>query len=522
MATTPARLSSGAVDHPQLRRFLGALRVQLWWRDALAVAAASAAAGAVVGAAAVVWPARPAWIGGGTLVAAWVMVAALAVGALVAAIRRPTMLRAARVADRQLRTDSRLATATEVLEGRLGGALAPAQLDDAWRLAGAIRPWHAYPHGWRRVQLELAAVFASVLLLVLSLAGVISPLDMPWLVGEAGQPGAQAADAIAAQAADAAAAADALALQADPSLNPAAAAQTLDDLQTAAAQSQAAQAALQKLGDALRPTAAARDVGEALRAGNFDDAATKLNTLAKESDQLSRLSKRELATAMQRAAFDSAKLDPPLAIAEDRAGRALNRGVYTETKATLEDLAKAIGDAKKGLVSPEALAQQLDRLQQQQQSTPGGGGGDSAEYIPDIPGEQPNQVGLVKGLSSTIQVPGPEGDPKNATHSGVGNEAGGDPLGDLASRLNIPPVDISVDTQLANDQGHNNPNPQAPTIKISDTTQNGVRPSDVVQPGDPVQDVAEQTLEPSAQRGAVRTFFKSAGDNGTIPDNKAP
>jgi hypothetical protein len=75
---------------------------------------------------------------------------------------------------------------------------------------------------------------------------------------------------------------------------------------------------------------------------------------------------------------------------------------------------------------------------------------------------------------------------------------------------------------LANDQGHNKPNPQAPTVKISDTTQNGVRPSDVVQPGDPVQDVAEQTLEPSAQRGAVRTFFKSAGDSGTTPDPKAP
>ena len=92
----------------------------------------------------------------------------------------------------------------------------------------------------------------------------------------------------------------------------------------------------------------------------------------------------------------------------------------------------------------------------------------------------------------------------------MGQEAGGDPLGDLASRLNIPPVDLSVDTQLANDQGHNKPNPQAPTVKISDTNQNGVRASDVVQPGDPVQDVAEQTL----QRGAVRTF-KSTGDANT-------
>ena len=123
--------------------------------------------------------------------------------------------------------------------------------------------------------------------------------------------------------------------------------------------------------------------------------------------------------------------------------------------------------------------------------------------------------GLAQGLSSTIQVPGPEGDPNKTNRSGVGQEAGGDPLGDLTSRLNVPPVDISADTQLANDQGRNRPNPQAPTVKISDTSQNGVRPSDVVQPGDPVQDVAEQTIEPTEQRDSVRAFFKSAGESTT-------
>jgi hypothetical protein len=301
----------------------------------------------------------------------------------------------------------------------------------------------------------------------------------------------------------------------DQSANAAAAAQTLEDLQSQAAQSQAAQAALQKLGDALRPTAAARDIGEALRAGNYDDASTKLESLATQSDQLSRLSKRELANAMERAAVDSSKLDPPLAVAEDRVARALTRGIYTETRNTLQDLAKAVGDAKKGIISQEALAQELDKLQQQQAPTAGGGGdlGESEQgYIPNIPGEQPKQVGLVQGMSSTISIPGPEGDPNKTTHSGVGNEAGGDPLGDLSSRLDLPPVDVNVDTQLANDQGRNKPNPQAPTVKISDTSQKGVRPSEVVQPGDPVQDVAEQNLEPTQAREAVRTFFKSPGD----------
>ena len=58
-------------------------------------------------------------------------------------------------------------------------------------------------------------------------------------------------------------------------------------------------------------------------------------------------------------------------------------------------------------------------------------------------------------------------------------------------------------------------------MKISDTNQNGVRQSNVVQPGDPVQDVAEQSVEPTANRDAVRAFFKSAGDAAVATD-KAP
>jgi hypothetical protein len=467
--------------------------------------------GAIVSAAVLVWPSGPS-----AGASALVMAAALSVGLTVALVRRPSLGRAARVADRQLRTASRLATAAEVLEGQLGGSLAPAQLADAWRLASGIQPWRAYPYTWRRLQVAIGAFVASLAVLGLALGGALSPLSLPGIGMVVDQAPVQAADA--GQPVDAAAAQQAQALAADQSSNPAAAAQTLEELQSQAAQSQAAETALQKLADALRPTAAARDVGEALRAGNYDDAASKLNTLAQESDQLSRLSKRELANAMARAALDSARLDPPLAVAEERVARALNRQVYSETRTSLENLARAVGDAKQGIISQEALAQELDQLQQQSQG-PGGGGGDIGEsdqgYIPNIPGEQPNQPGLVQGVGSTIQIPGPEGDPNKANRSSVGQEAGGDPLGDLTSRLNIPPVDISADTQLANDQGRNKPNPQAPTVKISDTSQNGVRPSDVVQPGEPVQDVAEQTIEPTEQRDSVRAFFKSAGESTT-------
>jgi hypothetical protein len=98
----------------------------------------------------------------------------------------------------------------------------------------------------------------------------------------------------------------------------------------------------------------------------------------------------------------------------------------------------------------------------------------------------------------------------------VGQEAGGDPFGDLTSRLNVPTNDVSVESQVANDQGRQGlkANPSAPVVKISDAAQNGVQPSDVAQAGDPVQAAPEQGVEATSQRAAVRTFFQPNTDKG--------
>jgi hypothetical protein len=490
MATTTAPPPVGRIDHQELRRFLNALRRQLWWRDALVLLAVACLLGAALSA----------------VLSGWLLAGCIAVGGLAAIARRPSVVRAARVADRQLQTSNRLATAAEVLAGRLGGALAPAQLEDAWQTASALSAWRAFPRSWRRVQLAGLALALSAAVVALRLAGVVTPLDVNGLVGAA--PDTNVASNAAAQPdlQDATSAGDISTQDAG--------AKSMNDLQSQAAQSQAASSALQRLGDALRPTAAARDIGDALRAANYDDAIAKLNGLATQSDQLSRTSKRELGAALERAAVDSAKVDPPLAVAEDRVARALNRNVYSETRSAMQDLAKAVGDARDGVISQEALARELAQLQQQTPSAPGGGGGDIGEsevgYIPDIPGQAPDQAGLVQGLSSTISVPGPEGDPNKALRSSVGQEAGGDPFGDITSRLNVPGADVSVTAQVTNDQGRSGlkANPVAPVVKISDAAQNGVAPSDVAQPSEPVQAADEHSVEPTNQRNAVRTFFK--------------
>jgi hypothetical protein len=500
MATTTAPPLAGRIDHPELRRFLGALRLQLWWREAIALIAAAAFFSALAAAA---------------LGVPWLVAVCVLAAAAVALVRRPTEVRAARIADRQLQTWSRLATAAEVLNGRLGGGLAQAQLEDTWRLARGLSVLRAYPRSWTRVRIAIGALTASAVLVGLAAGGVITPLEVPSLSTSDVAPDAGVAPA-----------ADDQALTTDVSTQSSASAQNMDELQSQAAQSQAAQAALQRLGDALRPTSAARDIGDAIRAGNYDDAISKLDALATQSDQLSRVSKRELGSAMERAAVDTAKSDPPLAVAEDRVARALTRNVYADTRSAMQDLSKAVGDARNGVISQEALARELAQIEQTQQTqaqTPGGGGGgdigESAEgYIPDVPGEAPNQVGLVQGVSSTISVPGPEGDPNAAKRSSVGQEAGGDPFGDLSPRLDVSASDVSVQAQVANDQGRSGlkANPVAPVVKISDTNQSGETPSDVAQPSQPVQATAEQNVEPATERSAVRTFFKP-DTSGTNP-----
>jgi hypothetical protein len=493
MATTTAPPGVGRLDHQELRRFLAALRLQLWWREALALVAVGALIGALLSA----------------FVIAWIAALCVGLALLVALVRRPSVLRAARVADRQLHTSSRLATAAEVLGGKLSGPLASDQLEDAWRMASTLVAWRAFPRSWRRVQFALAALVVSAAVVALSISGVFTPVDVPGLLGLQSDSGADA-DTLANPAAP-----EEASLADDAHTKAGTSAQSIDELQTQAAQSQAALSALQRLGDALRPTAAARDVGDAIRAGNYDEAITRLDSLATQSDQLSRTSKRELGAALERSAVDSAKIDPPLAVAEDRVARALNRNVYSDTRTAMQDLAKAVGDARNGVISQEELARELAQLQQTQPQTPGGGGGDIGEsevgYIPDIPGEAPNQAGLVQGVSSTVSVPGPEGDPNLARRSSVGAEAGGDPFGDLTSRLDVPSAsDVSVSAQVANDQGRSGlkANPAAPVVKISDASQNGVAPSDVAQSTQPVQATAEQSVEPSGQRSAVRSFFK--------------
>src|SRR5260370_23481082 len=125
----------------QLRRYLDALRQQLWWREGLFSLSRGVAAGALLAIGLTVWSQEPS----GTF-APLMVVALFAAGSLLHGLtRRPTVLRAARQADRQKSLRNRLFTAAEILNGGIGGGLARLQLADASRLSTSLSARSAFP-----------------------------------------------------------------------------------------------------------------------------------------------------------------------------------------------------------------------------------------------------------------------------------------------------------------------------------------------------------------------------------------
>src|ERR1700704_3317807 len=81
----------------QLRRYLDALRLQLWWREGLFSLSRGVAAGAVLAFALSMWSQEPSGV-----YSPLAVVALFAAGSLLHGFtRRPSVLRAARQADRQ-------------------------------------------------------------------------------------------------------------------------------------------------------------------------------------------------------------------------------------------------------------------------------------------------------------------------------------------------------------------------------------------------------------------------------------
>jgi hypothetical protein len=485
-----------------LRRYLDGLRLQLWWREGLVSLSRGLAAGTVLALGLIgvaMWSGQ---VPGDRYSPVVVALLVAAASLILPLRRRPSLLRAARQADDQRGLRNRLATAAEILDGRISTDLRALQLADAWRVSASIPVARAFPRS------NVAARNAALISLasVAALGAVLSVAVSAW-------PRAIQTAPVSAITKPSAADAPATAAAAPTAASP-------QELQAARALSATEQAALAQLADQLRPTAAARDVGRALQRGDVAAASALLNQLALDSDQLSQGAKQELAGALLNASKGTAALDKPLAAAELAATTAMTRSDYQGARTALQNLAAAVMTSQNGTLTQQELVQQIQQLERA--AALAGNGSDcgvltnDGEFFQDCSaaGQSPSSGSMGVVSKGSGQSP----------TAGVGEVAGGhgfatsgvdlNPLGQTPTHVDLPPADVPVDLPLSGAQGNGTPSDQrAPTIALAQSSQQNVQQTGGQPSAEPGVQQAERTVVAPAERATVRHFFEATDGN---------
>jgi len=496
----------------QLREYLRALRIQLWWREALTLLATSVGVAAAAVAAAAVLDLQAATIQAGLLVV---------LGAcLLAFVRRPSIERAARVADQHARLENRLATAQVILDGRLKGELAALQLADTWRVCRSHNPRRIFRALNRSVLVAIGGAIAASIAASMIVGNAV---HLRSAIEALIEPAPPIADGAAATPPDAAlaqldsASGVSPTIQADDSAA-LTTARLRERLQQQNAQSRAFEDAAAKLAASLRATAAAQDVAASLERGDYAKAAAQLADLGRESDQLSAGAKQQLARVLMQASRDSSNLDATLSIAEQDAARALARADYVSGRKGLERLADVIASRQRALTSSADIARALQQLQRLDSARTGNqascGGGDEYGGPVDCSAGPVYSTGAMRSVEQSGGAPSAVAGSGDVGRGGGYAVGGGNtsPLGDAVIRLDAPgDVVVQVDLSPASAQGRGGqPDPKATTTIISQVDQKDVVLNGALQSSEPITDPTESTIVSPARDGVVREFFQAA------------
>lgn len=522
-----------------LLKYFTALRSRLWLRRAFV-----AACTAISGVAALIALARLSISLGFSRAGDAFLLAAgiVAVGGIIAIVRtRPTPVAAAKEADRNLGLRERLATAAEIIQpdSKLPRELAARQLSDAAEIAARNPARRAFPIVNRRLFgiATLATVFAIVLSLWLpdlsAQLGSAFALK-PGLAAESPQVGDEQPNDLASNNVDdLVGQIDHLRKRiAEKSIEPGEAARQLAQAEQRLNQkletSGREQQNLKNLADALRQTSTGQDIAGAIDRGEFSKASDQLNDLARNSDQLSSASKKDLAQALDKAAGNTDQ-NAGLKDAERRASQSLNRGDYKDVERSFRNLGDELTKSGKDVVPQSELGKAAGKLDQAKQdlglsdssegaegdqganarfgnpaaggTTPGNSPGGS------LPGNAPgsNQ----QGQGGRDAQPGQNGDkPANSS----GNEKSGDlPQQDgSGSRIGVSGKPVEVDSP--DSQGQLRPGEGKGEQRGSQV--GGARPAagvGVAQPTDPIDSQNDFTRVSPDRRPAVSSYFSPGG-----------
>lgn len=484
------------------------------------------------------------------MVASWFWVAAAVTplaGLLAALILHPSVPQAIRVLDHRLELRQQLGTAEELISRSDAGPLAAAQIARAETVAREVRIGSAFRlfHG-REAATALSLAMAVGLVQLLSLLGIVIPNPLaighlaglgPQQVAAAGQPLGQWRQADAARPRTAAMEPvremlDRLRRDSQRgSLSSGAAAGSLAranaELNRVAAASRAQQEALEGLANELRGTAAAREVAESMRQGDFEKGAEQLREVGRNSDQFSQAAKQELSQALNRAS-SLAQSSPNLARAAGQASQTLQQRDYQANVKSMEELARSVEEAAGRMVPQSELAeswQQLEELSKQLGEPESQLGQSPGSLTPPqaqgpreagdsrAQGQQPSEATGSMGADAGMPLSNILGDMAGQSRNGAGSGQGDPPLGDESPPTGSNSTNsVEVEGRL----GSLPPETSSPSDRAPTVLREGKGSSDGSgareEPGGPASVPAENVYIPGERRATVRDYF-SEGAN---------
>ena len=464
----------------------------------------------------------------------------LALGALVSLLFYPSMTIAALILDRRLDLAEQLATATETVRENSNEPVAWAQVEAATDAASwAQENWRGGPKLGRDLALTAVLGFlaAAALLLTGPEGRALMPRPQVPVQQEGAQPSAspQAAAAKPEQKPQAQASP-----QAQPQGRTAGVQRAVQDIRRSresgaidageaarrlgqaeselsrlTGQSSTDQQALDRLAQALDQIAAGHQAADAIRRGDYEQAAREISELGTESDQLSQDAKNQLAQALRQAANDSAA-SPELSQAERRAADAMTGRDYEAAARAMADLADQVTTRSRNVIPPSEQGRAWDGVNQERR----------AQGQPDSPGSARGQQQQQQGQQGRGQQPsqGQQGQPGQSQQpqegQGIGTapSSGGPPgaeqaEGDPAPRLDTQGKPVEVDLKPnakpgsrpgdAEQQDDDRPLDDAGAMSSSSSAS----PGQVNSSAPP-----EMNFVPSGRRDIVREYFQGPGE----------
>lgn len=147
-------------------------------------------------------------------------------------------------------------------------------------------------------------------------------------------------------------------------------------IQEQASASLAAQQALNALAAALKDSSTTRAISDSLARGDTQAAASQIDELSRQLDQLSPGAQAELASRLATASQQTRQLNPSMSESAGQASDALKRGDTAAAGAALQSLAQSVQQASSQIQTQAQLGQALQQVQQnlsnQQSGSPGG------------------------------------------------------------------------------------------------------------------------------------------------------